>query len=390
MTRFLRTLFSFLLSTAALCECRQADQARLTAELLFELELGKLEDQVNLVVGDDNVGSINLSLFVKNDFFYISDAQTAKLMVFNAFGEIMSLYYNAGKTPKPLRLAESKQQSATRKAFAFPFNRTGAIAVNQQGETFISDLIAKPEPEDNQTNQHPFSYRILHFDRRGQLVKSSNGLKNAYPYIKSMRFTQKDELVIVARSSYDWIVFWHGKNGELLREITFKPTDIPQLDFVDDNMVFAEIKAVERDPSEMFLYLMIDYSRYQGVKNNFTDQPGSLVWRYSIEQARFVDYVNLSSATTIPGSEKPLAYEFIGMAAKGRHFILSYFQNNLCFLTIIRKDGQVILQNELLLGEGPLISSDFYVSFKGTLNALLGRPYSLEIKRWRFDKYIGG
>ena len=76
----------------------------LDRNLLFKMPIGKMEDQL-FVQQFDGVNTLSKTrIFMKDGFIFISNGESAKVMEFNSYGDLISLYYSPKVNPVPVIL----------------------------------------------------------------------------------------------------------------------------------------------------------------------------------------------------------------------------------------------------------------------------------------------
>ena len=131
------TIFSVISCTP------QNQSASLEETEIFSLEYGNFEDELN-VYDYTRIGNINLDLAMYDGFFYISNAESKKVMELNSYGDLLTLYYNEEVTPRPsFAIDDATVENATRKAIEYPFNKLSKIAVD--GRKYLYAVDSLPE-----------------------------------------------------------------------------------------------------------------------------------------------------------------------------------------------------------------------------------------------------
>ena len=125
--------FVLLLFMGALVSCQDISPKELKKEVLFNLNFGKMEDQINLH-GESSLSRYRKNrILMKNGFFYIGNGLSGKIMEFNSYGDILNLYYNKEMNPEPVLLGDSGDSdlAVTRNLYAYAFRDVGELAVGQ-------------------------------------------------------------------------------------------------------------------------------------------------------------------------------------------------------------------------------------------------------------------
>ncbi|MCK5197975.1 MAG: hypothetical protein KAR21_06475, partial [Spirochaetales bacterium] len=112
-------------------------------ELLFEISLGKGEDQIDLVQMPNIPFNKKSRIVMKDGLIYIGNGNSNKVMEFSSYGDILSLYYNPNENPVPVLLTSVSDgdKSSNRNAYTFNFRNTGEIAITEKNDLLIEDTV---------------------------------------------------------------------------------------------------------------------------------------------------------------------------------------------------------------------------------------------------------
>ncbi|MDZ7795145.1 MAG: hypothetical protein U5P10_16085 [Spirochaetia bacterium] len=291
-----------LLPVLFLLSCQVDEQRTLEREKLFELEIGKMEDQLDMLQLRGIPFRQKSRILMRNGLFFISNGSSQKVMEFTSYGDIVSLYYNPDQNPEPFLLNENApdDQLSNRRAFKYPFKEVGEIAVTSNKTLLVEDRVSEMQQEYDKEIQAMLNRVVLRFDQNGQMIdylgrEGSGG--TPFPYIESIQVTNSDQIVVISRSIQHWFVYWFNSQGSLLYEATISRSNLP---VPEGQELLPSLGSVSADTDEHLLYLKIDYyggeSTDTGTKRNIYFQH-SRIWWYDLESEKYAGSVTVPVRT---------------------------------------------------------------------------------------------
>src|SRR6056297_2463747 len=263
--------------------CHINEQETLDREKLFELEIGKMEDQLDMLQLRETSVLKKTRILMQDGLFYFSNGNSHKVMEFTGYGDILSLYYNPEENPEPFLLSENAPDNtvSNRRAFQYPFREVGEIALTSDKTLLVEDRVSEMQQEYDEEKQAMLNRVVLRFDQNGQFVdylgrEGSGG--TPFPYIESVQVTQSDEIVVISRSIQSWFVYWFSPQGSLLYEAVISRNNLP---IPEDLELMPSLGSVSADIDEHLLYLKIDYygnDDDDGGKQNVHFQHSRIWW----------------------------------------------------------------------------------------------------------------
>ena len=126
--------------------CRRSNVvASVNENELFTLKYGNFEDELNLF-NLSQAGDVRTYMTMRDGFFYVANGESKKIMEFNSYGDLLSLYYNDEVTKTP-SFANDTVENSTKKAVAYPFNTLGPIAVDSRKYLYAVDTLPEAREE---------------------------------------------------------------------------------------------------------------------------------------------------------------------------------------------------------------------------------------------------
>ncbi len=393
-------LLLILLPLLVIFSCNENELETLEREKLFELEIGKMEDQLDMLQLQGVPFRQKTRILMRNGLFYISNGASQKVMEFTGYGDILSLYYNPEENPEPFLLSENAPDNtvSNRRAFQYPFREVGEIALTSDKTLLVEDRVSEMQQEYDEEIHAMLNRVVLRFDESGQFIdylgrEGSGG--TPFPYIESVQVTKSDEIVVISRSVQNWFVYWFSPGGSLLYEATISRSNLP----VPENIeLLPSLGSVSADIDEHLIYLKIDYygseENEEGGRQNVYFQQ-SRIWWYDLAKEQYGGSV----AVPLRFEEFRLSefeeskkirnlYELMGNSIGNVFFLMTHDHGPLFELLMLRRDGTVIQRNYIEIPEELIIYRDFHLNHTGVLSALLVHEYTADVVWWRTDRFL--
>ncbi|MFW5812500.1 MAG: LIC_12708 family protein, partial [Alkalispirochaetaceae bacterium] len=238
-----------------------ADQPTvLEKEDLFRIDLGKMEDQIDIFeVGGVAQPKKNVVDMVDGSIF-VANGNANKIMEFTSFGDLISLIYDPEENPLPVvlqRRGESGERVTTRSATEYSFNQLGEIAVTSEKLIMVEERVTEERTIPDEELGVRLNRIVLRFDAAGELIDyiGQEGIGGTpFPYIDRLYVTDSDDLIVITRTMERWIVFGYSPRGELLYRVDIA---LDRLPVPGEEPVIPILESLTPDPSgeRMFLKL---------------------------------------------------------------------------------------------------------------------------------------
>ncbi len=386
----------------ALAGCGHKGIEVLVSEQLFSLNLGRLDNQIDLFRPGEEAREGENHMVMRDGWFYVANGPAKKVMVFSSYGDLIFLLYNPQTNPTPTLLgsaATGSDEASTRGSVAYPFNDLGQIAVASDKTLYVEDSV--PDAKAVQDNERGVlqSRVILRFDRKGKplgYIGQEGPGGTPFAYIYGMYVTNRDELVVISRLPASWETFWYSREGKLLyrREI-----DQNSLPVQASNNLVPTLVNVLPDVEKPILYLCINLYRADPDSANPSGQDTVVAraYRLDMESGRFGSYVEFPQnpptrqreglqTTVIPSPPSDL----MGVSSDGSLFLLAYTDANLYTLQILNSSGRLIASRRMVIEDSELTYREVHLSSTGILYGLLADRTKARISWWRSDQLASG
>ncbi len=251
--------FIIILSLTVLFSCK--GETGMKRELLFELSLGKGEDQIDLIQMPNIPFNNKSRIVMKDGLIYIGNGNSNKIMEFNSYGDILSLYYNSNENPIPVLLssASDNENSSNRNAYTFNFRNTGEIAITEKNDLLVEDTVPDNRIDYDETTETTLNRIVLRFNREGEFINflGREGIGGTpFPYIEKIEINRRDEIIIITRTTKTWNIYWYSNNGSLKFTIKVPLDDLPVL---PEGNYIPSLETIVSDRQENSIYLKVDY-----------------------------------------------------------------------------------------------------------------------------------
>ena len=387
-------LFCFL-SLFLLSACGESEVRRLEREERFALELGKLDDQIDLFITDDGRGSARNRIYTRDGRIYLSNGNASKVMEFSGYGDLLVLLYDPTANPRPILPTSDGGFPTTRRAVAHEFHDLGEIAVGDRRTVLVEDRLRENGEHDEEHGVQLRS-RVLRFEagRYVDYIGQEGVGGTPFPYIETLELTENGDIVVVSRNALGRHVYWYSPEGELRYEIPVRNDQLPMPERDD---LIPVLERIRPDLEERHLYLKLDYYEQVDGDGGQSDlgEVFSQVYVLDLDREMYTEAIEIPRHTTTerpPPDFEPVEvnhlYRFIGVGPGGYLYFVSRDAEESSELLIMDRNGQVNARRRIVLEDAPLVDYDMSVSPEGILVALLGREDGAQIVWWRTDRLI--
>lgn len=393
--------FGLALVPLLLTSCANRNGGTLVREDLFSLSIGKMEDQIDLFQLAGIPVSHKTRIVMRDGFLYVANGNACKVMQFNSYGDLLSMYYNAEANPKPVMLqtSDSTGPAANRRAFAYPFRQVGEVAVNSRKDLYVEERLQESRRKFDGQLGAVLDRIVVMFSRTGEMLgylgqEGAGG--SPFPYIERLAVTDTDDVVVVTRAAKAWIVFWFDPAGTLVSRLE---VPLERLPIPETAGVIPALDTIHPAPDRRALYLKLSY--YVEAIDEATrkmyrvENLPSRIYTLDVETGKYEGWVevprNLRREEGIGMFERlevEYGYEFIGAASGGFLYFISPSDSNLYELLVLHESGRVTARRTIVVEDSELVYKTLSVSADGIVSALLGKTYGAEIVWWRSDRLI--
>lgn len=372
-----------IFSTVVLFSCK--GETGMKRELLFVLSLGKGEDQIDLVQMPNVPFNKKSRIVMKDGLIYIGNGNSNKIMEFNSYGDILSLYYNPDENPVPVLLTSVSDNSDTSNRNAYPFNfrNTGEIAITEKNDLLVEDTVPYNRIDYDESTETTLNRIVLRFDRGGNFINflGREGVGGTpFSYIEKIEINSKDEIIIITRTIKTWNIYWYSSNGSLLYTIRVPLDDLPVPLDVD---YIPSLETIVPDRKDNSIYLKIDYYYKDNGNHNYAI---SYIWKLDIDREEYTQYIRIPELDFDEGDDIP---GLLGVNNAGYFFFITHKTSNIFQMMVLADSGAVVARSELTMMDEEISYRDLYLDPDGLLVALLGKYDSTEIVWWRSDRLPG-
>ena len=382
------------LTTLVAVGCAENRSVVLERESLFDLEIGRLEDQLDLISREGIMPRASTSVVMRDGIVYIGDGAANKIMEFTSFGDLVQLIYNPRENPEPVTLGGEGVSAAggvvTRTATEYPFNRVGRIAVDSRRFVYAEDRLSSERAVFDEQLGVQLNRIVLRFDDRGEAVEyiGQEGIGGTpFPFIERIQITARDEVAVVASTMDTKFVYLYDPSGELMYTVRIGLDRLPIP--TEDEELITVLEELVAGVDAYRIYLKISYYR-TAVAEDTGEEYGinfdhSRVYWLDLQSGQYTGFVELPRGAEGDDGEH---YELIGVVEGEHIFLLSRQDAGQTRLLIMNDTGRVIRRRTLAISEVDLIARSFSLTIDGVLTALLGYPSLAHVVWWRTDRLL--
>jgi len=390
------TLAAAAIAATLLAGCARRAAPELVAEPLFELALGRLEDQIDLFQAEGAPMRGRTRIAMRDGLFYVANGGAHKIMVFSSYGDLLFLLYDPQANPTPALASAPTEPGtvSTRAAVEYPLRDLGEIAVSSEKTIYVEDAAPAARVVRDAVAGN-LARIVLRFDRRGAPLaplgqEGPNG--TPFPYIAALHVTDGDQLVVVCRLAKAWQVFWFSREGVLLHQVEIDEAHLPP---VEESGLTASLVNIVPDQHDPVLYLQLYY--YPGAAEKAATGVTARVHPLDLRTRQYGGAIELP---TNPGRKEKAGftaqeiarppYEMLGAGSNGNLYLLGYTDSNLYNLVILDRDGRARGRAYVVVEDSELTYRDTHLSSSGILYGLLCGQAKADVAWWRSDRLLKG
>ena len=402
------------IAALALAGCQRKGIEELLSAELFSLSMGKMEDQIDLFQFENAMVERTNSVTMRDGWFYVANANAAKIMVFSSYGDLIFLLYNPRTNPVPTILgplgasaggaesASSRGAVSTRGSVAYPFADIGKIAVASDRTLYVEDAVAEAKEVKDTDRGVTRSRVILRFDRKGRQLGSlgEEGIGGSpFPFVSALYVTSNDQLVVVCRLPGSWEVFWYSREGAPLYQVEVSNLNLPSQ---PQRGTKAVLVSVLPDLQSPLVYLVISsYKEAEDARSTATAAMDAVTTRAYKLDLRTQQYIPTAvefpanpphrTKTGLKTIEIPSPpSDLLGVSTNGSFYLLAYTDTNLYTLQIVDPSGRVRAQRRMVIEDSELTFRDIHLSSTGIIYGLLADKSKSHVSWWRSDLLLKG
>ena len=207
-SHFVKGLCIFLCAVVSLCavSCGKEKTGNLERKQLFSIKYGNFEDQLDLFQLASPYVRPDSQLFMDDGIFYLSNSGAGKILKLTSFGDLLALYYNPEKNPRPTFIdADQADKIMTRLAVPYPLNHPTYLAVTPNKHLFAVDTVNEERIEYDQTANLVLRDTVIHFNEAGDFVDTvgQEGVGGTpFPPIEGLYADAQNGIIVVCRTEF--------------------------------------------------------------------------------------------------------------------------------------------------------------------------------------------
>lgn len=353
---------------------------------LFSLELGKMENQLDLFQFENYKAEGKNRFDMQGGVFTLVNGRAGKILELSSYGDLLSLYYNSRLNPKSVTLgSDTGANRRNRSATIFEFQSPGEIAITRNGGILVEDISPDPQQVFDPELGAILNRVVLRFSPEKKLLDylGQEGIGGSpFPYIESIHVNNFDDVIVVTRTMKAWFIFWFDANGnrKYLVEIPTDTVPVPEI-----GKWQPSVQRVIPDPDSPYLLVHIDYHPLASDQ----DRPiESSIYRINLLSRQWESYIPVPySAMDEEGSVQSL-HEFLGMGPGGTFFLLSRVKGERHDLVVLDRNGRLFQKRAIILPDSKAIESTLNLSAEGILSGFFVYEDRASLVWWRSDSLL--
>ena len=378
----LRDSMSFVLASLALitflASCTAVSKLELERHDLFTIPLGTLPGELDWFYRGGAVDMVDIQ--TRDGLIYISSSRRGKVMVFNSYGDLLTVVYDPSRNAVP---SEGGVLNSSVSSWSF---RSPQIITAFNGGFLVGDRVRLREDLADNEQSTVFNQVLLRFDREGNYLGhlGREGLGGSpFPDIFAIDIRHNGEIVVTCHSviSGTWFSYWYTKDGYPITTIQIKKNQLPGV--IDDKDV--SIQAVRPDPKKWFLYVKADF--YDKM------EPGkeleARLYPLDLSTLEYTESISLPYDEELTDMGYPLGPpEYLGTTLNGSHAMLYPDGVNTYRISMIDAQGRVTHNRQLEIDDDSKIYRRFKIQNNGLLTGIFFGNSRAMISWWRLDEIL--
>ena len=375
--------------------CDQQNVRVLEREPLFRLEIGRLEDQLDIITRNGVLPRLRTSVAMQDGFIFVGNGPANKVMEFTSFGDLIRLIYDPVQNPEPITLgatggSNDSETGRTRFATEYGFGQLGVITVDSRRYVYAEDFLPAERSVFDEELGVQLNRIVVRFDDEGTPLDyiGQEGIGGTpFPFIERLGVTVRDELVVVAKTMDARFLYMYTRDGEQMYTARIGLDRLPVPDAETDYIAVLDeiVPGVDR----YRMYLKISYYRTatdaETGKEFGISLDHSRVYWLDLTTGRYEGYYELPAADEDHSDQH---YELIGTTVGEYAYLTTRIGSGETRLLIMNDAGRVVRRRNLYTPETDLVIREFFLSPEGVLTALFGYTDRAELVWWRADRLL--
>lgn len=384
-----------------LISCGSGKSEYVSMEKLFDINYGKLEDEIDLTQKQSFDIPVSTDLKMKDGIIYILNGNLQKIMKFNSYGDLLSVIMNKDLNPEPV-IVDNENSSgiiSNRKGIYFQFNNASNLAVDSQQNIYVSDILHADKQEWDADLNTMLTGVVYRFDNNGNFsdfIGQDGPGGMPFPYITDIQTNSENELAVISKTAESNPVYWFDSTGRLLYQVEITNSLIP---VPDDKNTIVSIDSISIPESDHKLFIKCDfYTSFineQTGKETDVDFLKSSIYVLNLDSGNFDTVTDIPEVFTSDGdnisfSDERLRviYSVLGVSGNNKIFLSTIIEDNSYKLLILNINGNVIYTTKLNTGDVNLYSTDMDLDNNGIITSILSGADFSSVVWWRTDRII--
>lgn len=366
---------------ALLDSCAVASNSELERHDLFAIPLGTLPEELDWFYPGGGAASIG-DVQTRDGLIYISNSRRGKVMVFNSYGDLLTIVYDPLRNPIPPRGKGGEFNSSFS---SWPF-RSPRIIAALNGGFLVGDRVESEPQEGYEEESAIFNKVVLRFDREGSYLGhlGREGPQGSpFPNIFAIDVRHDGGIVVICHpfDSKTWFSYWYTEDGFPITTVQIREDRLPDI----EGGRGARVQAVRSDPRKWLLHLRVDvYDKAEpgrGLEPRlYTLNLSTLDYDEPIRLPYDEDITSMGYPSSPP--------EYLGTTLDGSHAMLYREGPDTYRISMLDAQGSAAHNRRLEVGGGARIYRSFKIQNDGLLAGLFFGDSEAAVSWWRLDEIL--
>ncbi|MDE5899580.1 MAG: PQQ-dependent sugar dehydrogenase [Treponemataceae bacterium] len=383
--------------------CERSGKVRsISEDNLFSIEYGNFEEQLNLF-GSRNFGGVGTALAMRDGFFYIVNGEAQKILSFNSYGDLLSVYYNEDAYSETNAGLPKKSSAGIWRSVSYPFHFNGRLAVDSRKFLYVVASVPKERSEQDEADNLLYSQMVLRFSSDGSVIDyigQQGPAGTPFPYIQGLYATENDELVVVCSTNDGLCAYWFATNGFLRYQIPVTAGGVPRISpdvsGASDQDLFISIDTMVPDCYAERIYVKVDY--YMPYIDEESKVQSGVSFVESAVYPLDIGSGVYGEPVVVPPFEESITedfskltfrqpYDFLGVTKNGWFFFIITTEDGF-YVELIQPASQYLLKRHFAVNHAATFYYSLALSHEGIISALLAGKDDVKAVWWRTDNLI--
>jgi hypothetical protein len=311
---------------------------------------------------------------------HISGGEAGKVMVFNSYGDLLTLVYDPLRNPAP---AAAEDGESVISVSDWPLRNPGTIAAFDGG-FLVDDGVGRDRRVIDEESGTVYDRVILRFDQYGtylgHLGREGHG-GSPFPHVSSLDVREDGNIVVTCRIPGAWMSYWYDETGHPVTTVMIREEQLPGREEGGSVSVYA----IRPDPVEWSLHIRLDV--YDGETGGAAPDPR--LYTLNLSTLEYGDFIPLAYIEGDKNAEVPaVPPEYLGTTVGGLHMLIAPRGPDSYGMVLVDGEGRTVKSRRLTIDPSANVYRRFSLSSDGLLTGIFFGSEEALVSWWRVDKLI--